>query len=77
MTRENQQQQNSLVEHFFLNEYGKMVAVISKYVTIETAEDIVQDTPPPTGLRVSLRPEQEIIYITIRISLLKIFISNL
>ena len=33
-----------LVEHFFRNEYGKMVAVISKYVAIETAEDLVQDT---------------------------------
>lgn len=33
-----------LVEHFFRNEYGKMVSVISKYLTIEAAEDVVQET---------------------------------
>ena len=37
----------ALVEHFFRTEYGKIVAVISKYLgidRIETAEDIVQET---------------------------------
>lgn len=37
----------ALVDHFFRSEYGKMVAVISRYLgpeQIETAEDIVQDT---------------------------------
>ncbi len=38
---------SSLAEHFFRNEYGKMVVVISRYLginQIETAEDIVQET---------------------------------
>lgn len=37
----------ALVEHFFRTEYGKIVAVIAKYLgmdRIETAEDIVQET---------------------------------
>ena len=33
-----------LTDHFFRNEYGRIVSVISKYVELETAEDIVQDT---------------------------------
>ncbi len=44
MTEHNKEKSEFLVEHFFRNEYGKMVAVISKYVAIETAEDIVQET---------------------------------
>lgn len=44
MAEDKQEQSEFLVEHFFRNEYGKIVAVISKYVTIETAEDIVQET---------------------------------
>jgi RNA polymerase sigma factor (sigma-70 family) len=44
MTKDNQQNSEFLIEHFFRNEYGKIVAVISKYVAIETAEDIVQET---------------------------------
>lgn len=38
---------NELTEHFFRNEYGKMVAVVTKYIGTEnvaTAEDIVQET---------------------------------
>lgn len=38
---------NALAEHFFRNEYGKLVAVITRYlgpVNVETAEDIVQET---------------------------------
>lgn len=33
-----------LIEHFFRIEYGKMLAVISKFVDFDSAEDIVQDT---------------------------------
>ncbi len=36
-----------LTEHFFRNEYGKIVSVITKYIgteNVETAEDIVQET---------------------------------
>ena len=44
MTEDIKQNSESLVEHFFRSEYGKIVSVISKYVDIETAEDIVQDT---------------------------------
>ena len=36
-----------LTEHFFRNEYGKIVSVITRYVgvdNVETAEDIVQET---------------------------------
>lgn len=38
---------HQLTEHFFRNEYGKLVAVITRYVGtnhVETAEDIVQET---------------------------------
>ena len=38
---------DDLAEHFFRNEYGKMVSVITRYLgtdNIESAEDIVQDT---------------------------------
>lgn len=41
------QNSKALVEHFFRTEYGKIVAVIAKYLgidQIETAEDIVQET---------------------------------
>ncbi len=37
----------ALTEHFFRNEYGKMVSVITRYIgteNVETAEDIVQET---------------------------------
>ena len=37
----------ALTNHFFRNEYGKMVAVITRYIgteNVETAEDIVQET---------------------------------
>ena len=34
---------NLLTDHFFRKEYGKMVAVISKYMGLEIAEDIVQE----------------------------------
>ena len=47
MTRYNAHNSDTLVEHFFRNEYGKIVAVISRYLgieRIETAEDIVQET---------------------------------
>ena len=44
MTEENKNKGAFLVEHFFRNEYGKMVSVISKYLTIETAEDVGQET---------------------------------
>ncbi|WP_223826585.1 RNA polymerase sigma factor [Flagellimonas sp. S3867] len=36
-----------MTEHFFRNEYGKMVSVITKYIgteNVQTAEDIVQET---------------------------------
>ncbi|WP_109300886.1 RNA polymerase sigma factor [Aquimarina sp. AU474] len=38
---------NILTEHFFRNEYGKLVSVITRYLgthNVETAEDIVQET---------------------------------
>lgn len=38
---------NELTEHFFRNEYGKIIAVITRYIgnhNIDTAEDIVQET---------------------------------
>lgn len=35
---------NNLVEHFFRREYGKLLALTSKYIDLESAEDIVQDT---------------------------------
>ena len=44
MTDHPKEKSEVLVEHFFREEYGKMVAVISKYVALETAEDIIQDT---------------------------------
>lgn len=40
-------QPNQLIAHYFRNEYGKMVSVITRYLGIEkvhTAEDIVQET---------------------------------
>ncbi|TSE05848.1 sigma-70 family RNA polymerase sigma factor [Aquimarina algiphila] len=36
-----------LTEHFFRNEYGKIVSVVTRYIgtnNVETAEDIVQET---------------------------------
>lgn len=39
--------QKKLTEHFFRNEYGKIVSVLTKYVgaeNVQTAEDIVQET---------------------------------
>ncbi|MEO9806311.1 MAG: sigma-70 family RNA polymerase sigma factor [Reichenbachiella sp.] len=42
-----QSKENQLTEHFFRNEYGKMVAVVAKYLGaehVESAEDIVQDS---------------------------------
>jgi len=50
MTKDNAHNSETLVEHFFRNEYGKIVAVISRYLgieRIETAEDIVQETLLP------------------------------
>ena len=44
MKQENDESTEILVDHFFRNEYGKIVSVISKYVEIVTAEDIVQET---------------------------------
>ncbi len=35
---------DDLVEHFFRNEYGKILAVISKYIDLDHAEDLVQET---------------------------------
>ena len=47
MNKLNNKNSRELTEHFFRNEYGKIVAVISKYIgsqNINTAEDIVQET---------------------------------
>lgn len=47
MNEPNKRNSRELAEHFFRNEYGKIVAVITKYVgsqNINTAEDIVQET---------------------------------
>ena len=47
MKEQNQHSSENLVEHFFRNEYGKLVTVITRYLGIghlETAEDIVQET---------------------------------
>lgn len=44
MKEDNKENSPFLIEHFFRNEYGKMISVISKYLDIETAEDIVQET---------------------------------
>ncbi|WP_117884160.1 RNA polymerase sigma factor [Aureibaculum luteum] len=43
----NKKHSRELTEHFFRNEYGKMVSVITKYIgtaNVQTAEDIVQET---------------------------------
>ncbi|WP_108803911.1 sigma factor [Aquimarina sp. Aq107] len=43
----NEKHSRELTEHFFRNEYGKMVSVITKYIgagNVQTAEDIVQET---------------------------------
>ncbi len=47
MTGNNKKHSRELTEHFFRNEYGKMVSVITRYLgteNVETAEDIVQET---------------------------------
>jgi len=47
MNTANKKQTKELTEHFFRTEYGKIVAVITKYIgvnNVETAEDIVQET---------------------------------
>jgi RNA polymerase sigma-70 factor (ECF subfamily) len=47
MTKTNEKHSRELTEHFFRNEYGKMVSVITKYIgtgKVQTAEDIVQET---------------------------------
>lgn len=47
MIEHNKKSSHKLTEHFFRNEYGKIVAVITKYIgssKIHTAEDIVQET---------------------------------
>jgi RNA polymerase sigma-70 factor (ECF subfamily) len=47
MTRTNKKHSRELTEHFFRNEYGKMVSAITKYIgtdNVQTAEDIVQET---------------------------------
>lgn len=47
MKTSNKNQSHKLTEHFFRAEYGKIVAVVTKYIgvnNVETAEDIVQET---------------------------------
>ncbi len=47
MTITNKNNSRKLTEHFFRNEYGKMVSFITKYIgtgNVQTAEDIVQET---------------------------------
>ena len=47
MTINKKKHSRELTEHFFRNEYGKMVSVITKYIgtgNVQTAEDIVQET---------------------------------
>ncbi len=47
MNESNKKVNRKLTEHFFRNEYGKMVSVITRYIgteNVETAEDIVQET---------------------------------
>ena len=47
MSESNTKYNHELIEHFFRNEYGKIVSVITRYVgtdNVETAEDIVQET---------------------------------
>ncbi|MEW7292203.1 RNA polymerase sigma factor [Aquimarina sp. 2304DJ70-9] len=45
--KEIKQHSQELTEHFFRNEYGKIVSVVTRYLgttNVETAEDIVQET---------------------------------
>ncbi len=47
MKESNKKTSRELTEYFFRNEYGKIIAVITKYIgnsNIDTAEDIVQET---------------------------------
>jgi RNA polymerase sigma factor (sigma-70 family) len=47
MESTNNKNSRELTEHFFRNEYGKMVSVITRYIgaeNVQTAEDIVQET---------------------------------
>lgn len=47
MSKANKKHSLELTEHFFRNEYGKIVSVIARYIgtnNVETAEDIVQET---------------------------------
>lgn len=47
MALTNEEHSRELTEHFFRNEYGKMVSVITRYIgteNVQTAEDIVQET---------------------------------
>ena len=47
MNKLNKPYSHQLAEHFFRNEYGKIVSVITRYLgvnNVETAEDIVQET---------------------------------
>ncbi|MEO9511489.1 MAG: sigma-70 family RNA polymerase sigma factor [Flavobacteriaceae bacterium] len=47
MNSQQSKKANQLTSHFFRNEYGKLVAVITRYLGnahVETAEDIVQET---------------------------------
>ncbi len=47
MSEINEKHSRKLAEHFFRNEYGKIVSVITKYLgigNVQTAEDIVQET---------------------------------
>ena len=47
MKQNKQNQSRALAEHFFRNEYGKMVSVITRVIgtgNVQTAEDIVQET---------------------------------
>jgi len=47
MNKRNKKNSRELTEHFFRNEYGKIVAVITKHIgnhNINAAEDIVQET---------------------------------
>jgi len=47
MIESNKKYSRELAEHFFRNEYGKIVSVITRYIgvnNVETAEDIVQES---------------------------------
>ena len=47
MTSTNKNKSQELTEHFFRNEYGRMVSVMTRYMGanhVQTAEDIVQET---------------------------------